>query len=362
MFDEILTKAFDRLLSLANPGERVFALYLLGALLVAGLHWLAQRGHHPRYLKEGFVRYIFKPDNYTHKSARQDYFLFIANSFIYTGFLAGLLVAAPAITDTALQFVYDITGELPVQNDQGLTLSGSLVFTLTAFLCLDFAVFFSHYLMHKVPFLWQFHRVHHSAEVLNPFTLYRQHPVDLLLTGSLYLVLMGIVYAVFIYSTGVIPSALQVFGMNAFVFMYYLMGYNLRHSDIWVHYPRWMTLFLISPAQHQIHHSQDKKHFDKNMGLIFSVWDRMFGTLYVPSGYEKINYGIDQKKPNPFKGWTSLYISPFKDAWNVIGASHKMTRIGFFAALLLLIYLVLYAYVAYFQQTTSRSSVSLHTE
>ena len=51
------------------------------------------------------------------------------------------------------------------------------------FLAADFGFFFGHYLGHKVPLLWEFHKVHHSAEVLSPLTNYRFHPLDRVLLG-----------------------------------------------------------------------------------------------------------------------------------------------------------------------------------
>ena len=56
-------------------------------------------------------------------------------------------------------------------------------YTLAVVLAIDLAVWLTHYLQHKVVVLWQFHQVHHSAEVLTPMTVYRMHPVDLFFTG-----------------------------------------------------------------------------------------------------------------------------------------------------------------------------------
>ena len=54
---------------------------------------------------------------------------------------------------------------------------------------------------------------------------------------------------------------------------------NLRHSHVWITYGRIMERLLISPAQHQIHHSKNKVHFDRNFGVVLAIWDGMFGTL-----------------------------------------------------------------------------------
>jgi len=76
-------------------------------------------------------------------------------------------------------------------------------------------------------------------------------------------------------------------------------------------YPVWLSKILISPAQHQIHHSVDPKHFDRNFGLIFSIWDQLGGSHYIPRGYEKLTYGLSRDEPNPFKSVAEIYYKPF---------------------------------------------------
>ena len=104
-------------------------------------------------------------------------------------------------------------------------------------------------------------------------TVYRMHPVDLLFTGIVTVVLMSLAIAGFTYLTQAQPSQIMVMNVNVGIFLFYLIGYNLRHSQIWVSYPKWLSYILISPAQHQIHHSIEEKHWDRNMGLIFAFWD-----------------------------------------------------------------------------------------
>jgi creatinine amidohydrolase/Fe(II)-dependent formamide hydrolase-like protein len=113
------------------------------------------------------------------------------------------------------------------------------------------------------------------------------------------------------YLTNQPPQMTTIFGLNVILFLFYVFGYNLRHSEIWLNYPAWLSNILISPAQHQVHHSSDPKHFDTNMGLIFAFWDRLFGTLYIPKGYEKLSYGISRKQPNPFNTVAEIYYKPF---------------------------------------------------
>jgi hypothetical protein len=102
----------------------------------------------------------------------------------------------------------------------------------------------------------------------------------------------------------------MVLGLNALVFAYYLAGYNLRHSSVWLSYGRAMEQVLISPAQHQIHHSSDPRHADRNFGFIFACWDGLFGTLYVPQGRETLTFGITGGEAREFDSIRRLYFLP----------------------------------------------------
>ena len=97
--------------------------------------------------------------------------------------------------------------------------------------------------------------------------------------------------------------------LNLITFTFYLVGYNLRHSHIWVAYPQWISHILISPAMHQIHHSAERRHFDKNLGYHLAIWDRLAGTLYIPEGRETFALGIGPEGKR-IRGVTASLIQP----------------------------------------------------
>ena len=74
------------------------------------------------------------------------------------------------------------------------------------------------------------------------------------------------------------------------------MGSNLRHSHISISYGKIVEKILISPAQHQIHHSVEKKHHDKNFGVTFAIWDYFFNTLVYSQSNQKIKYGLSDEE------------------------------------------------------------------
>ena len=84
-----------------------------------------------------------------------------------------------------------------------------------------------------------------------------------------------------------------LFGLFGFV------GASLRHSHIWFSFGR-LNLLLVSPAMHQVHHSKAEEHWDRNYGEVFSIWDWMFGSLYLPQQREDLNFGLSgEHDPHP---------------------------------------------------------------
>lgn len=319
------------------PSQKTFWLYLLCAFVIASISWayFARRedaATRPEGVEKGLLRFIFDPRVWLHRSAKQDYMYFVLNALIYYGIVAQLLVSGHIFFNafgSGLEALFGVRDTPVFAPSPG----AALAYTIAVVLAIDLAVWTTHYLQHKIELLWQFHQVHHSAEVLTPVTVYRMHPVDLFFTGIVTTALIGLALAGFTYMTQGQPSELTVMNVNVVIFAFYLVGYNLRHSQVWLSYPPWLSYILISPAQHQIHHSIDEKHWDRNMGLIFAFWDWVFGTLYVPKGFEKLEYGISRDEPNPFNSAIDFYIKPFRMAWDKLGIAppKRATMVGLIA-------------------------------
>ena len=181
-----------------------------------------------------------------------------------------MLAGVPAVADATATALERLLG--PVSGaEQPPGLTAQALYTLTVLIAFDLGVFVAHYLQHRVPVLWEFHKVHHSARVLTPITVYRMHPVDDILSGSCVALTVGAVAGTFAWALGGPIGELLVLGVNLGLFLFYVVGYNLRHSHVWLSYPRWLSGLLVSPAQHQIHHSRAPVHFDKNLGFVSSV-------------------------------------------------------------------------------------------
>ena len=132
-------------------------------------------------------------------------------------------------------------------------------------LAIDLLDWCHHWVKHRVPWLWHFHAVHHSQRELNLFTDMRYHTVEYLVSRTL------VTFPLLMLQTNVT----EVIYLSL-VHQWYS---RLVHASIRSNFGplRWV---LVTPQSHRIHHSLETPHFDKNFGVIFSVWDFLFGTQY----------------------------------------------------------------------------------
>lgn len=197
--------------------------------------------------------------------------------------------------------------------------SGSLIALYSALLFVveDGTRFLLHRALHRFPMLWRFHRVHHSATTLTPLTFFRVHPVESLLYRVRSVLSVGTV-AGCMYWLGQVGTATEavlpyvLFGVPAVGFVLNTIFGNLRHSHIFLSFAPWVERWLISPAQHQLHHSAKSKHWNRNFGTWLAVWDRYSDTLLTSAteNTETIVFGVGEATThslldalfNPFKG------------------------------------------------------------
>jgi sterol desaturase/sphingolipid hydroxylase (fatty acid hydroxylase superfamily) len=127
----------------------------------------------------------------------------------------------------------------------------------------DFLGWFHHLVRHKVPFFWRLHSIHHSQRDMNILTDLRYHPLEYAITQTILFLPMLMFGAAF-------PV---IFGY-AFFQQWYT---KLYHASIRTNMG-FLRYVLVTPQSHRIHHSTQPAHFDCNYGVVFSIWDRMFGT------------------------------------------------------------------------------------
>ncbi|MDP3175857.1 MAG: sterol desaturase family protein [Phenylobacterium sp.] len=295
-----------------TPSSVFWAPTLLSALLIAALSlsWARLRTGR-RVRPAALIKTLFPAGLLRSPSTKADVGLFLFNAFP-----AGLLVGAMILS--ADQFSAPVTGLLVRAFGPSPAISPppgvkTAIITVALYLAYEFGYWLDHYLSHKIPMLWEFHKVHHTAEVLSPLTVFRVHPVDTLVFLNILSVVVGGVSGVLHYVFDAPPLSAMMFGMNVFLIAFTFLTVHLQHSHIWISFPGVLGRILLSPAHHQVHHSDNPIHFDKNFGSCLSVWDWAFGTLYVPGRHrEPLRFGvhIEAGKPSPHSV-TGTLISPF---------------------------------------------------
>jgi sterol desaturase/sphingolipid hydroxylase (fatty acid hydroxylase superfamily) len=166
--------------------------------------------------------------------------------------------------------------------------------TVLLFLAYEFGYWLDHFLKHRVPVLWEFHKVHHSANVLTPLTVYRIHPVDAIIFNNILVLCTGLTSGIASYAFGKPASPFTIDDANLILVVFFHAVVHLQHTHLWISFRGPLGRLLMSPAHHQIHHSNNPIHFDKNLGNCLAVWDWMFGTLHVPSKErENLVFGIE---------------------------------------------------------------------
>jgi sterol desaturase/sphingolipid hydroxylase (fatty acid hydroxylase superfamily) len=167
------------------------------------------------------------------------------------------------------------------------------VITVMLFLSYELGYWFNHWLSHKVPLLWEFHKVHHTAEVLTPLTNFRVHPIYAWIFANILAAAAAIANGIGNYMFGETAYQYAFNDTNIILVLFIHTYIHLQHSHMWISFRGLLGRVLISPAHHQVHHSDNPKHFNTNFGSCLAVWDWMFGTLYVPAKErEPLSFGV----------------------------------------------------------------------
>ena len=178
------------------------------------------------------------------------------------------------------------------------------VITVMLFLAYELGYWFNHWLSHKVPLLWEFHKVHHTAEVLTPLTNFRVHPVYTWVFANILALSAAIANGAGNYMFGDTAYQYALSDTNIILVLFIHTYVHLQHSHMWISFRGALGRILVSPAHHQVHHSRDPKHFNRNFGSCLALWDWMFGTLYVPGKErEALTFGFaDHPDAHTVKG------------------------------------------------------------
>ncbi len=174
---------------------------------------------------------------------------------------------------------------------------------LCSVILLDLAIYWQHRLFHRVPILWQYHRVHHADLDYDVTTATRFHPIEILLSMVIKMVVIMLIGA----------PALAVM-----VFEIILNGCAMfNHGNVRLPsaVDKVVRTFLVTPDMHRVHHSVVKSEHDSNYGFNLSIWDRLFGSYVAQpaAGHLGMKIGLNQFRDPENQMLIKLLRMPFNN-------------------------------------------------
>jgi sterol desaturase/sphingolipid hydroxylase (fatty acid hydroxylase superfamily) len=290
-----------------------FSLTSLGAaLLFACAYFARQRLKRGRRLRwRTLLRALFPRRIVESKSNQADIGYLFFNVFVFGVVFGWAVLSYQSISNGVIAGLVSLFG--PISPTTLPAYVPRIVITAMLFLSYELGYWFNHWLSHKVPLLWEFHKVHHSAQVLTPLTNFRVHPVYTWIFANILAFSAAIANGIGNFMFGDTAYQYALSDTNIILVLFIHAYVHLQHSHVWISFRGVLGRILVSPAHHQVHHSDNPKHFDKNFGSCLALWDWMFGTLYVPQKErEPLTFGFaDRPDAHTLKG---ELINPLIDA------------------------------------------------
>ncbi len=300
----------------------------ISALLGAALAYVAQAEERPKTLR-GFGRFCFPAEILRHPSCRLDAAFVAAAHFLRPP--AIIMVGNLAVAEVTYGGLARLLGPHAQHAEPRLLRLGILALCVVV---QDFMTFIVHVWQHRWRSLWELHKVHHSVEFLIPVSNLRFHPVQAIIDDFGTNIPIGLILGVTSYAFALPVHDSSLIGLDAYFVANMLSFYHLRHSHIALRYG-WLERHLMSPAQHQIHHSREERHWGRNYGLCFSWWDRWYGTIVYSSPQERFALGLPGDIQGEYDSAAKLFWTPLHNLGvmaaagtrRLAAASHERMRV-----------------------------------
>jgi sterol desaturase/sphingolipid hydroxylase (fatty acid hydroxylase superfamily) len=310
---DALAGAVSRLAALViDPASEFSLVSLLSAFCIAAAFLVLRRKRKGGIRFAALVRALLPREWRRSRSVRADISLLLVNLFVSGALLGWTIVSGGWVAGVVGHALAPLTGPEPPLMIPRAALA--VVLTVTFWIAYEASYYADHWLKHKVPVLWQFHRVHHSAEALTPLTNARIHPVDEVIYANITAIGTGTAMGVVTSMVGTAGAPLHMPASNAIMLVALYLILHLHHSHVWIAFTGTLGRLVLSPAHHQLHHSTDPRHFNRNFGATLAIFDRMAGTLMVPTRereYLRFGAGPHGYDPHSMSG---LLLMPFADA------------------------------------------------
>ena len=224
---------------------------------------------------------------------RRDFWL--DTFYMFFNFFLFSLIAYNAISNIAVEAFNDFLGLFGITNIVAIQIWSWPKWTqlLFMFVLADFIQWNVHRMLHRVPWLWEFHKLHHSVKQMGFAAHLRFHWME------------TIIYKTIQY----IPLAMIGFGIEDFFIVHILalaIG-HLNHSNLSISYGP-LKYILNSPRMHIWHHAKKlpEGSYGVNFGLSLSIWDYLFSTAYIPSNGRDVELGFEEDESYPQHFWNQV--------------------------------------------------------
>jgi sterol desaturase/sphingolipid hydroxylase (fatty acid hydroxylase superfamily) len=222
-------------------------------------------------------------------------------TYLLTGYVAG----------ASLSLAYFVTGSSFIGQATGLPRLAAFDLPLwisipLALLALDLGQYVAHYLLHRYDWLWEFHKVHHSSPTIDWLATFRSHIAEQVLRriiGPLLLILAGFPVSASLIAGGI-----------------FIAWAEFNHSNLRLDL-RFLEPVLITPRLHKVHHVPGT--LEKNLGTVFSFWDRFRGTLICAGPSEGAVFGNGE--PRYPQTWPTQLLEPILRILRIRKASYSLS-------------------------------------
>lgn len=273
---------------LLDASSRLYLGYLFGAVLLAGVVGRLRGSRWQRIWR-------FSWRTIHHASFKTDLALFVGAAALSAMIAPGLSPIGregAILAARVFRMVWDPRSVSALRGPFGAFLYAALFFLVD-----DLSRYLLHRALHRFPLLWRFHRLHHSAVLMTPLTFKRQHPVEVVLFGLRYALVVAVVSGLGFAMSGRFLRLSEWGSGAALVFSIYFVSSNLRHSHVRLGWGKALETIFISPAQHQVHHGRERWMQNSNFGSTLAIWDAIWGSLVRSDEVRVTRFGLARGGP-----------------------------------------------------------------
>lgn len=197
-----------------------------------------------------------------------------------------------------------ITSYFEIRNYFGMGLFWKLSWpfwlkTVVGFIILDLWLYIIHKANHRIPFLWEFHKAHHTDTQIDASTASRFHPGQVFFSIFLDLPFMALI------------------GFQPIQLLYFIITFRIieifQHSNIV--FPEIINKIaekiIVTPTFHRFHHSQEVQQTNSNYGVFFSFWDRIFHSKCSANSEKEIKFGLKDYSDAKWQTLFGILRTPF---------------------------------------------------